>query len=242
MNRSELIIQIIALATLTIACVLVWVVTTEVFHVEGEILSVPMGIDSGSDLIDRLYSMIPLLCVAMLLSIAFAFYIEEWLSETTWYYRIINQQISILANIPSLIYGILVICIFLFQVKEFLNFTLVLAIVFLVVPVIIRTTQSAIRGVDLSVREAAYALGANRWQVITDHVFPRAFPKITGGIFTVISRVLAIAALLIIVCELRTSIIQDVSSYEISSDVFVLISLALLSCVLSSFLQINRNS
>jgi len=242
MNRSELFIQIIALATLIIACVFVWVVTTEVFDVDSEILSAPMDMDSDSDLIGRLYRMIPFLCVALLLSIAFAFYIEEWFSDTTWYYRVINQQISILANIPSVIYTIFVVLNFLFQVKLFADFTFVLGFVFLVVPVTIQTTQNAIQGVDLSVREAAYALGADRRQVISNHVFPRAFSKIIGGIFTALSRVLAIAALLVIVCEIKTSIIQNVSSFEISSNVFVLISLALLSCILSSILQKNSNS
>lgn len=241
MNRSELIIQIIALLTLTIACVLLLILTTEFSIVEGEVLSEPIDIDFGSEVTGRFYGMIPTLCAALLLAIAFAFYIEEWLSKITWYYRIVNQQISIMAGIPSLIYGIFVICIFSFQTEKLSNFTIVLAMVFLVVPITIQTTQNAIQGVDLSVREAAYALGADRWQVIANHVFPRAFPKIIGGVFTACSRVLAIATLLIIVCEIRVSIIQNVSSIEISSNVFVLTSLALLSCILSSFLQKNRN-
>ena len=73
----------------------------------------------------------------------------------------------------------------------------VLIFILMVMPVAIKTTQEALRSVATPIRESAYALGANQWQVLAKQVVPLAFPRILSGGCRAMSRALAAAALLI---------------------------------------------
>lgn len=74
-----------------------------------------------------------------------------------------------------------------------------LTLALLVLPIIIISAREAIRTVPTSIREAAYALGATRWQMIRDHVLPMAFPGILTGVILSISRAIGETAPLIMI-------------------------------------------
>ena len=229
MNRSELIYHIIAVVTLVIIAILLWNITSEGSYVEGKISSDVMTEETVSTIYGQLSRMIPSLCGVILFSIVISFYLEEWLQQTSWQYRIIERFIVILAKVPSLVVGILAVYFILFHSQNITYYRLLLTVVLLVMPVSILSTQKAIQTVDMSVREAAYALGATRWRVITDHVFPRTFPAILAVICIAISRILAITALLISGVWIYAS-----NAFTIPKSVFVLISCSVIFVILSS--------
>ena len=237
MNRPDTIYHATALIILTIVFILFWNFTTGTFDVESRITVDRVVIDTLSIMYGHLYRMIPICCAFILFSLAIAFYLEEWLPHESWQYQIIERQIAILASIPSLVYGLLGTYFFVVKSNKISYLTLTITAVLLIVPVTIQSTQKAVQGVEIHVREAAYALGANRWRVIADHVFPRAFRTISGGIFTAISRVFAIAALIIVVCEWRITVSQAAGSFGIPKSVVVLLSIAMFTSVLSSLFE-----
>ena len=172
-----------------------------------------------SMLINDLYIVLSVSLLAILLGIVCAFYLEEWLPKTNWVRRLIESHIAVLTGIPSVLYGILAISIFLsyagtlkviegappaqnteaipFQRHTTLFLGEVLIFIFMVMPVTIKTTQEALRSVATPVREAAYALGAGQWQVLTRHVVPIAFTRMLAGGCRAMARAFATAALLI---------------------------------------------
>ena len=172
-----------------------------------------------STLLNDLYIVLSVSFLAILLGIVCAFYLEEWLPKTNWVRRLIESHIAILTGIPSVLYGILAISIFLssagtlkmigdapsiqdtevipFQRDTTLFLGEALIFILMVMLVTIKTTQEALRSVATPVREAAYALGASQWQVLTRHVVPIAFPRMLAGGCRAMSRAFATAALLI---------------------------------------------
>jgi len=236
-HLSGLIFQGIALITLAVAFILFWIFSEKTPFVWNELISNEITTEPHSDLHDKLYRMLPVLFGSILFSVVIAFYLEEWMAETSWKYRIIAQQIAILAGIPSLIYGLLGIYFFVFKTEKGSVFAHAITFALLVVPITVQSTQKAIRDVDISVREAAYALGAKRWRVIVDHVFPDAFPAIVVGICAAISRALAIAALIIVVYIWTRHTLRSGETFNIPSSAIVLLSSALLSSVLASLLK-----
>lgn len=237
MKTSELIFQSIAIITLAVAFILFWNFSKGIPSMESGLTFDETAADSYSVLQDNLYRMIPVLLGSILFSVAIAVFLEEWLAETDWKYRIIERQIAIFAGIPSLLYGLLGIYFFVFRTAGIANFTHALTVVLLVIPITVGSTQRAIRTVDVSIREAAHALGASRWRVIVDHVFPHAFSTIMAGICTAISRALAIAAFIIVVFVWKKHTPHSDGSFSIPSNVFVLLLSALFCSVLSSILE-----
>lgn len=135
--------------------------------------------------------------IAIPIGIAAAVYLEEY-APKNWFSRMIEINITNLAGVPSIIYGILGLEVFVRAMK--LNrsvlagsFTLAL----LVLPTIIISAREAIRTVPNSIKEAAYALGATKWRTTKDHVLPLAFPGILTGIILAISRAIGETAPLI---------------------------------------------
>ena len=119
--------------------------------------------------------------------------------------RIIQTNIANLAGVPSIVYGILGLAVFLraFRWKAIaLGPTLlagVLTLSLLILPIIVITTQEALRAVPGSLRHAALALGATRWQVVRDHVLPSALPGILTGTILGLSRAIGETAPLLMV-------------------------------------------
>lgn len=170
-------------------------------------------------LLNDLYIVLSISLLTVLFGIASTFYLEEWLPKTNWIRRLIESLVAILTGIPSVLYGILAIGIFftdagalkaigifplpqhteaaLFQRNTPRFYAGVLTFIVMVLPVTIKTTQDALRSVVTPIREAAYALGASQWQVLTKQVVPLAFTQMLAGGCRAMSRAFATAALLI---------------------------------------------
>jgi phosphate transport system permease protein len=119
--------------------------------------------------------------------------------------RVIQTNIANLAGVPSIVYGILGLAVFVraFGFKSLaLGPTLwagSLTLGLLILPVIVIATQEALRTVPPSLRQAAVALGATRWQVVRDHVLPAALPGILTGTILGLSRAIGETAPLLMV-------------------------------------------
>ncbi len=128
-----------------------------------------------------------------------AIYLEEY-AENNRLASIININISNLAGVPSIVYGILGLAMFVrffgFE-RSVLSGALTMSL--LVLPVIIIAAKEAIKAVPSSLRQAGYALGATRWQVVRAHVLPAAIPGILTGVILAMSRVIGETAPLIMI-------------------------------------------
>jgi len=119
--------------------------------------------------------------------------------------RVIQTNIANLAGVPSIVYGILGLTLFVrgFGYKSFAMGRSLwagsLTLSLLVLPVIVIATQEALRTVPQSLRQAALALGATRWQMIRDHVIPSALPGILTGTILSLSRAIGETAPLLMV-------------------------------------------
>ncbi|MSQ06824.1 MAG: phosphate ABC transporter permease PstA [Dehalococcoidia bacterium] len=136
--------------------------------------------------------------VAFTLGVSAAIYLEEY-AVRNWRSRIIQVNITNLAGVPSIVYGILGLEIFVRTLglgRSVLAGGLTMAL--LVLPIIIIAAQEAIRAVPPSLREGAYALGATRWQAIWHLVLPQAMPGILTGVILAVSRALGETAPLIV--------------------------------------------
>jgi phosphate transport system permease protein len=153
--------------------------------------------------------------VAFPIGLGAAIYLEEY-ATTNWINQVIRTNINNLAGVPSIIYGILGLAIFvrgmapltsgaLFGVgdpttangRTIISAGLTLAI--LVLPLIIINGQEAIRSVPNSLRHASYGLGATKWQTVWHHVLPNAVPGILTGTILAISRAIGETAPLVVV-------------------------------------------
>jgi len=132
-------------------------------------------------------------------SVAAAIYLEEY-APKGWITKVIQTNIANLAGVPSIVYGILGLALFVRAMgldRSILSGALTLSL--LVMPVIIMASQEAIRAVPPTIREAAYGLGATRWQVVSYQVLPMAFPGILTGTILALSRAVGETAPLILV-------------------------------------------
>ncbi len=117
---------------------------------------------------------------AIPLGVAAGVYLEEY-ARRNWVTEIIEINVNNLAGVPSIIYGLLALGLFVYALdfgQSILSAGLTLAL--LILPIIIVATREAIRSIPSSIREGAYALGATRWQMVRDHIIPYS----TGGILT----------------------------------------------------------
>jgi phosphate transport system permease protein len=118
--------------------------------------------------------------VALPVGVAAAIYLEEY-APKNWFTGIIEINVTNLAGVPSIIYGLLALGLFVYQFnfgQSVLTAGLTLAL--LILPIVIVATRESLRAVPKAIREAAYGLGATRWEVTKDHVLPYS----TGGILT----------------------------------------------------------
>lgn len=112
--------------------------------------------------------------------IAAGVYLEEY-ARKNWITDLIEVNVTNLAGVPSIIYGLLALGLFVYALdfgQSILSAGLTLAL--MILPVIIVSTREAIRAIPVSIREAAYAVGATRWQLVRDHILPYS----AGGILT----------------------------------------------------------
>lgn len=133
------------------------------------------------------------------LGVAAAFYLEEFAPKNRLT-EIININIANLAAVPSIVYGILGLALFVrFMALGRSVLAGALTMTLLILPIIIIASREAIRGVPSSLREASMGLGATRWQTVWYHVLPQAFPGIMTGTILALSRAIGETAPLIMI-------------------------------------------
>lgn len=133
------------------------------------------------------------------LGVGAAIYLEEYAPKNRLT-QIIEININNLAGVPSIIYGILGLALFVRALAlERSVLAGALTLTLLVLPIVIISAREAIRAVPGSIREAAFALGATRWQVVWHQVLPAAFPGILTGTILAISRAMGETAPLIMI-------------------------------------------
>ena len=157
--------------------------------------------------------------MAIPLGVATGVYLEEY-AKKNWVSQIIELNILNLAGIPSIIYGIMALSMFVYQFKlgqSILTAGMTLGL--LILPIIIVTTREAIRTIPSHIREASYAVGATKWQTIRYHILPYSSGGIMTGVVIALSRAIGETAPLVTVGALTfiaflpTSPILDHSPY-----------------------------
>jgi phosphate transport system permease protein len=140
--------------------------------------------------------------ISVPLGLGAAVYLEEYAQDTR-INRMIEINISNLAGVPSVIYGLLGLGIFVELLAPLTRggsvLTGALTLSLLILPVIIVATREALRAIPDSIREGGYALGATQWEVIWSHLLPRAMPGALTGIILALSRAVGEAAPILVV-------------------------------------------
>jgi phosphate transport system permease protein len=135
--------------------------------------------------------------LALPVGVAAAIYLEEY-GKGKWFERLIEINIANLAGVPSIIYGLLGLGLFVRALgfgRSVLAGAATLAL--LVLPIVILSTREALRTVPKSLREGSYALGATKWQTIWHQVLPSALPGLFTGVILALSRAIGETAPLI---------------------------------------------
>lgn len=133
------------------------------------------------------------------LGIATAVYLECY-AANNWLNRLLQVNINNLAGVPSIVYGLFGLAAFVrFMALDRSVLAAALTMALLILPVIIVSTQEAIRAIPPSLSHAAYALGASRWQVVSTVILPAALGGILTGAILAMSRALGETAPLITV-------------------------------------------
>lgn len=168
------------------------------------------------------------MATALPVGVAAGVYLEEYADRAKTINRIVQTNINNLAGVPSIIYGILGLTVFVRALEPITSGAILgvgdpttangrtilsasLTMALLILPVIIISTQEAVRTVPASVRQASYAVGATRWQTVRHHVLPLAVPGILTGTILSMSRALGETAPLVVVGA-STYIASDPSS------------------------------
>ena len=189
--------------------------------------SEPLTAGVRTAILGSLWTILFTILLAFPIGVGAAIYLEEYASDN-WLNRVIQTNINNLAGVPSIIYGILGLAIFVRTLEPLTSgevFGLVdpttangrtvlsagLTLGLLVLPIIIINAQEAIRAVPRSLRNASFGVGATKWQTVWSHVLPNAMPGILTGTILAISRAIGETAPLVVVGA-STAISFDPSS------------------------------
>jgi phosphate transport system permease protein len=174
--------------------------------VTAPLSSDPARAGLGQGIFGSLMLMLIVAAVAFPIGIGAAIYLEEYARDTRTT-RFFAANIRNLAGVPSIVYGLLGLAVFVIalrsitgpdvQGRSILSGGLTLAVV--VLPIVIITASEALRAVPRGIREAAYGVGATRWQVVRSHVVPYAAPGILTGTILAMARAFGETAPLIMV-------------------------------------------
>lgn len=159
-----------------------------------------------------------LICIlfALPLGVGAAIYLEEYSDPKKWYNQLIDTNINNLAGVPSIIYGLLGLAVFVRFLEPITSGSLFgvsdpttangrtiisagLTLGLLILPLIIINAREAIRAVPSSLREASYGIGATRWQTVWNHVLPNSVTGILTGTILAVSRAIGETAPLVLV-------------------------------------------
>jgi phosphate transport system permease protein len=134
------------------------------------------------------FVMLTTMLAAVPLGVAAAVYLEEY-APKNWVTDLIEINVTNLAGVPSIVYGLLALGLFVYQLgfgQSILSAGLTLAL--MILPIVIVATREALRSIPINIREAAYALGATRWQMVSGHLIPYARGGILTGVIIGMSR------------------------------------------------------
>ncbi|HET6566446.1 MAG TPA: phosphate ABC transporter permease PstA [Rhodothermales bacterium] len=152
-----------------------------------------------SAIVGSLWMIVLTAVISVPIGVASAVFLEEY-APRNWFFRLVQLNIANLAGVPSVIYGILGLAFFVrFMALERSLMAGALTMALLILPVIIISTQEALRAVPQGIRESAFALGATRSQVIWSHLLPIAAPGIMTGVILSLSRAIGETAPLIMI-------------------------------------------
>ncbi|MGC8780668.1 MAG: phosphate ABC transporter permease PstA [Anaerolineae bacterium] len=166
-------------------------------------------------ILGSLWTILITIVVALPIGVGAAIYLEEYARDNPAT-RLIRTNINNLAGVPSIIYGMLGLAIFVRAAESFTGGAMFgladpttangrtilsagLTLALLILPLLIINAQEAIRAVPRSLRQASYALGATQWQTIWHHVLPSALPGILTGAILAISRAIGETAPLVVI-------------------------------------------
>ena len=197
--------RIIAFSAIALLGVLLWHIGSQGWEwLSTEFLSnYPSRFPHKAGIKAPIYGTIWLISMTAMISIPLgvlaAIYLEEFAPKNKLSH-LIEINIANLAGVPSIVFGLLGLTVFVrwFSLGQSL-WSGALTLSLLVLPVIIISTRHAIRGIPRSIREAAFALGATRWQVAFGQVLPASIPGIMTGVILALSRAIGETAPLIIV-------------------------------------------
>lgn len=178
-------------------------------------------------ILGSLWTILFTILLAFPIGVGAAIYLEEY-ARDNWLNRLIQTNINNLAGVPSIVYGILGLAIFVRTLEPLTSGSLFgmvdpttangrtvlsagLTLGLLVLPIIIINAQEAIRAVPQSLRKASYGVGATKWQTVWHHVLPNAMPGILTGTILAVSRAIGETAPLVVVGA-STAISFDPSS------------------------------
>jgi phosphate transport system permease protein len=156
---------------------------------------------------------------AVPMGVAAGIYLEEY-APKNWLADLIEINVSNLAGVPSIVYGLLALGLFVYTLdlgQSILTAGLTLGL--LILPIVIVSTREAIRGIPVAIREAAYAVGATKWQVVFHHVIHYSFGGILTGVIIGMARALGETAPIItigaltFIAFLPPSPVTDVAPY-----------------------------
>ena len=189
----------------TLAALLVDVVSTGWGYVDGTLFTSPPSIDPAiagarPAILATISIGILLILFTVPIGVGTAIYLEEYANKKRWYNRLLELNIQNLAAVPSIVYGILGLAFLVRGLglgRVLLAGALILTL--LVLPTVIIAAREAIRAVPDSIRQGAYALGATQWQVVSRQVLPSAVPGIATGSILALSRGLGETAPLIMI-------------------------------------------
>jgi phosphate transport system permease protein len=177
--------------------------------------SEPLTAGVRTAILGSLWTIFFTVILAFPVGVGAAIYLEEYASDN-WLNRIIQTNINNLAGVPSIVYGILGLALFVRAFEPLTSgeiFGLVdpttangrtvlsagLTLGLLVLPIIIINSQEAIRAVPRSLRNASFGVGATKWQTVWSHVIPNAMPGILTGTILAVSRAIGETAPLVVV-------------------------------------------
>jgi phosphate transport system permease protein len=140
--------------------------------------------------------------ISIPIGVGAAVYLEEY-APKNWVTKLIEVNISNLAGVPSIVYGLLGLALFV-QILALGRSVLAgaLTMSLLILPIIILTSREAIKSIPTTYREAAFALGATRWEVVSNVILPSAFPGILTGTILAMSRAIGESAPMIAISAL----------------------------------------
>jgi phosphate transport system permease protein len=189
--------------------------------------SEPLTAGVRTAILGSLWTILFTVLLAFPMGVGAAIYLEEYAADN-WLNRVIQTNINNLAGVPSIVYGILGLAIFVRTLEPFTSgkmFGIVnltsengrtvlsagLTLGLLVLPIVIINAQEAIRAVPRSLRNASFGVGATKWQTVWSHVLPNALPGILTGTILAVSRAIGETAPLVVVGA-STAISFDPSS------------------------------